>query len=29
MVALVVFTVAFYPSVKGNASFDELFKPPP
>jgi ABC-2 type transport system permease protein len=26
MVALVVFTVAFYPSVKGNATFDELFK---
>jgi ABC-2 type transport system permease protein len=26
MVGLVAFTVAFYPSVKGNASFDELFK---
>lgn len=26
MVALVALTVAFYPSVKGNASFDELFK---
>ncbi|MGH8972816.1 MAG: ABC transporter permease subunit, partial [Acidimicrobiia bacterium] len=25
MAGLVVFTVAFYPSVKGNASFDELF----
>ena len=25
MVALVAFTVAFYPSVKGNATFDELF----
>ena len=26
MIGLVAFTVAFYPSVKGNASFDELFK---
>ncbi|MGH9037919.1 MAG: ABC transporter permease subunit [Acidimicrobiia bacterium] len=26
MIALVAFTVAFYPSVKGNASFDELFE---
>jgi ABC-2 type transport system permease protein len=26
MVFLVAFTVAFYPSVKGNVSFDELFK---
>jgi ABC-2 type transport system permease protein len=26
MVALVAFTVAFYPAVKDNASFDELFK---
>jgi ABC-2 type transport system permease protein len=25
MVGLVVFTVAFYPSVKGNAAFDEVF----
>ncbi len=26
MVALVVFTVAFYPSVKGNEAFDQLFE---
>lgn len=26
MIALVAFTVAFYPSVKGNATFDELFE---
>ena len=26
MVALVVFTVAFYPSVKGNEAFDQVFE---